>query len=71
MDEQDTGHGGPSLDVGPPGDRPEADGAFERALSRFRSRLAAFGLGTPPSPILAPAPGTPRGAPGEVSSEDR
>jgi hypothetical protein len=71
MDDNETGTGGPSLDVGPLGDRPVVDSAIERALNRFRSRLAAFGLGTPPSPILAPAPGAPGSAPGGESSEDR
>ena len=44
------------LDMGPLGDRPVPDGTLARALAGFRTRLAAFGLGTPPSPILAPTP---------------
>ena len=44
------------LDVGPMGDRPVSDTGIARALKGFRARLAAFGLGTPPSPILAPPP---------------
>lgn len=44
------------LDVGPLGGRAVEDRSFARALAGFRSRLAAFGLGSLPSPILAPAP---------------
>ncbi|HJS47068.1 MAG TPA: hypothetical protein VJ773_03675 [Gemmatimonadales bacterium] len=51
---QDSPAPGQSLDVGPLGDRPVDDSGFVRALTGFRTRLAAFGLGTPPSPILAP-----------------
>lgn len=59
------------LDVGPMGDRPLLDTGFARALLSFRTRLAAFGLGSPPSPILAPAPVDGRCQCRKNSSEDR
>lgn len=59
------------FDVGPLGDRPVSDTGIARALKGFRRRLAAFGLGTPPSPILAPPPATDRRERGQNQSEDR
>ena len=44
------------LDVGPLGAVAIEDSSFSRALAGFRSRLAAFGLGSLPSPILASGP---------------
>lgn len=60
----------PLLDVGPLGDRPVSDTGIARALKGFRTRLAAFGLGTPPSPILAPPPAADRPERGAEESED-
>jgi hypothetical protein len=59
------------LDVGPLGDRPVFDTGIARALKGFRTRLAAFGLGTPPSPLLAPPPATERRDCGQNLPEDR
>ncbi len=59
------------LDVGPMGDRPVSDTGIARALKGFRERLAAFGLGTPPSPILAPPPATDDQERGPNQPEDR
>ena len=44
------------LDVGPLGVLAIHDTSFARALAGFRTRLAAFGLGSLPSPILASGP---------------
>jgi hypothetical protein len=59
------------FDVGPLGDRPVSDTGIARALKGFRTRLAAFGLGTPPSPILAPPPGSESRERGPNQPEDR
>ncbi|MGH7586447.1 MAG: hypothetical protein ACREMH_09395 [Gemmatimonadales bacterium] len=58
------------LDVGPLGARAVEDRSFSRALAGFRSRLAAFGLGSLPSPILAPAPCAGQAGPGVDQPED-
>jgi hypothetical protein len=58
------------LDVGPLGGRAVEDRSFSRALAGFRSRLAAFGLGSLPSPILAPAPCAGRAGGGVDQPED-
>ena len=59
------------FDVGPLGDRPVTDTGIARALKGFRTRLAAFGLGTPPSPILAPPQATDRSECDPSQAEDR
>ena len=59
-----------ALDVGPLGGRAVEDRSFTRALAGFRSRLAAFGLGSLPSPILAPAACAGRAGSGVDQPED-